>query len=434
MTCSDLTNEELLASLKQLVAHERDVVADVVEHLAEVDARKLYIPAACSSLTTYCIEVLGYSEFEAAHRVRVARLVRDYPVILPMLRSGDLNLSTLRTLAPVLTAENHRERLEAAIGRTRSDVERLVAGWVPKPDVPTRITPVVTEDRPVLLERMQAAAAPNALTLRAAAPRAAQVPCQSDGERAGAATPTPPAPVSIVPAPRPAPLPKPLTPERYNVQLTVDRETYENIMRLRDHLRHTIPDGDIAKIVARAVKDLRSSVEARKFGKRKTKKVNTAPASDKHKKKAQASEEPTTATTMSGAAVPDVGAPLVGAHPSTDAQGRHKACPYEDGSTHRPQSQSELFPEPVIEDDIIMKRAPGLAMRREIAERDQYQCCFVSDDGRRCSSTAWLEYDHHLEWALNGPTWKENLQLLCRAHHRAKHSPVALHGTVTGKP
>ena len=279
MNCSDLTNDELLASLKQLVMHERDVVADVVEHLAEVDARKLYIPAACSSLTTYCIEVLGYSEFEAAHRVRAARLVREYPVILPMLRSGDLNLSTLRTLAPVLTASNHRERFEAAIGRTRIEVERLVAGWAPKPDVPTRITPVVTEDRPVLLERMQAAAAPNAMTLQAAAPQAAKAQCQFDGEQAVSVTPmsapSSSSPASVALAPRPAPLPKPLTPERYSVQLTVDRETYESIMKLRDHLRHTIPDGDIAKIVARAVKDLRANVEARKFGKRKARTSKT---------------------------------------------------------------------------------------------------------------------------------------------------------------
>ena len=81
-----------------------------------------------------------------------------------------------------------------------------------------------------------------------------------------------------------------------------------------------------------------------------------------------------------------------------------------------------------------MERAPGLAMRRDVAERDQYRCCYVSDDGRRCSSTAWLEYDHNLEWALNGPTWANNLQLLCRAHHRAKHNPQMPHGTAAGRP
>src|SRR6185436_609717 len=82
---------------------------------------------------------------------------------------------------------------------------------------------------------------------------------------------------------------------------------------------------------------------------------------------------------------------------------------------------------PIIEEDIIMSRAPDRATRRAVAERDGYQCCYVADDGRRCSATAWLEYDHKVAWCLNGPTITDNLQLLCRAHNRNKHPtrPVA---------
>jgi 5-methylcytosine-specific restriction endonuclease McrA len=335
-----LTDAELVRALKELIAKEHGAIADVVEYLAEVDARRLHITAACSSLTAYCQERLGYSQFEAAHRVTAARLAQKYPLALEMLRSGALCLSVLRVLSPVLTAETHRARLEAAVGKTRNEVELLVAGWQPKPDVPTRITPVRFAETPPMLAAMTAKADENRL---ASAP----------------STEPPPSPPS-----KPAPLPKPLTPERFKLELTIDAETRDDLMKLRDHLRHAIPDGDVSKILKRALKELRASVESRKFGKRRA-------------------EKPATSMPEQAALLPDAA--------------------------------------PLIDEGYEMPRAPGRATRREVAKRDNYQCCYVSDDGDRCASTAWIEYDHKLEHALNGPTWTDNMQLLCRAHHRAKH-------------
>src|SRR5436190_15587697 len=76
MQVSALSDRSLVASLKRLVAREREVVADVIEHLAEVDARQLFLDYPCSSLSAYCVQALGYSEYSAAHRVTAARLVR----------------------------------------------------------------------------------------------------------------------------------------------------------------------------------------------------------------------------------------------------------------------------------------------------------------------------------------------------------------------
>jgi hypothetical protein len=45
----------------------------------------------------------------------------------------------------------------------------------------------------------------------------------------------------------------PLAPERYKVQITVSRETFEKLRRAQDLLRHTIPTGDPAAIVDRAL-------------------------------------------------------------------------------------------------------------------------------------------------------------------------------------
>ena len=53
----------------------------------------------------------------------------------------------------------------------------------------------------------------------------------------------------------------PLAPERYKVQFTVTRETYDKLRRVQDLLRHTIPNGDPAAIFDRALTLLLKDVE-----------------------------------------------------------------------------------------------------------------------------------------------------------------------------
>jgi hypothetical protein len=45
----------------------------------------------------------------------------------------------------------------------------------------------------------------------------------------------------------------PLTPERYKVQFTVSRETYDNLQRVQGLLRHSNPHGDLSAIFDRAL-------------------------------------------------------------------------------------------------------------------------------------------------------------------------------------
>ena len=64
----DMSNGELLRALNKLVASSCDVDADLLAHLAEVDARNLYLVEGCSSMFRYCTEVLHFSEATAFHR------------------------------------------------------------------------------------------------------------------------------------------------------------------------------------------------------------------------------------------------------------------------------------------------------------------------------------------------------------------------------
>ena len=65
-------------------------------------------------------------------------------------------------------------------------------------------------------------------------------------------TPSPGEPSISVPPSRRAEV-KPLAPERYKIQFTVDRETHDRLRRAQDLLRHRIPDGDLAAIFDKAL-------------------------------------------------------------------------------------------------------------------------------------------------------------------------------------
>lgn len=50
-----LSDTDLLSRLPELVLVEREAMADVVEHLVEVERRRLYLEQACSSIFKYCV-------------------------------------------------------------------------------------------------------------------------------------------------------------------------------------------------------------------------------------------------------------------------------------------------------------------------------------------------------------------------------------------
>jgi hypothetical protein len=60
-----LSDAELVARVKSLVARERDATAHLVAHLAELDTRDVHLREGYESLYVYCRDALGLSEGEA---------------------------------------------------------------------------------------------------------------------------------------------------------------------------------------------------------------------------------------------------------------------------------------------------------------------------------------------------------------------------------
>ena len=64
-----LSDGELLASTRCLVGKSNQILAALLAHLAEVETRGIHRSKACSSLYSYCIYELRFSEDAASRRV-----------------------------------------------------------------------------------------------------------------------------------------------------------------------------------------------------------------------------------------------------------------------------------------------------------------------------------------------------------------------------
>jgi hypothetical protein len=230
---SHLSDADLVAEVTSLAGREREATAQLIAYLAELDARRLYLPAGFSSLFTYCTEVLRLSEAEAYNRIEAARAARRFPVILDRLAEGSLNITTVRLLASDLTDHNHLELLDSASGKSKRSVEELLAQWFPQPDVASSVRKL---------------------------PAPSLVPAQP----ITAPAPTPP----VHPAPAAMrPFVAPLAPDRYQIRFTVSGETCEKLRLAQDMLRHTVPTGDPAEIFDRALTLLLEDLARKKFAK-----------------------------------------------------------------------------------------------------------------------------------------------------------------------
>ncbi len=250
-TVVQLSDVELLDRVKLLARREREATATLIAHLAELDARRLYLAEGDSSLFTYCTQVLHLSEHTAYGRIEAARAARKFPVILELLADGEVTLTTVGLLAPLLTSENHGEVFGRARHKSKRQVEELVPQLCPKPAVPPSVRRLPSPS----LTPASTSALPDA-----------GVDSQAAGNAPGAESQP-----LVTPEPTPAPTPArravvaPLAPQCYRVQLTATAETYQKLQLAQDLMRHQIPDGDLGEIFDRALTVLLQNVARQKL-------------------------------------------------------------------------------------------------------------------------------------------------------------------------
>lgn len=127
---SDSALREHVLSLRQT---ERESSIQLLFALIEIEKRKLFLEDGYSSMFSYCTKKLCYSESSAQRRIVTARTLRDYPALLPYLRSGTVNLSTASLISTILTPDSATEVFKAIAGKTQREVEALVTKPVTAP-------------------------------------------------------------------------------------------------------------------------------------------------------------------------------------------------------------------------------------------------------------------------------------------------------------
>ncbi|HWM84736.1 MAG TPA: HNH endonuclease signature motif containing protein [Kofleriaceae bacterium] len=271
-----LSDDVLLARLREVLSRSRRVEADLVAHIAEVDARRLYLREACPSMHVYATERLHLSDAEAYLRITVARVSRRFPVALAMLADGRLHLSAIAKLAPHLRDDGAEVLLARAARRSKREIELLLAELAPKPDVPSLVRRLPTSSTPA-----------NPCQLRPGGvmpPETPGGPAECGSVTGGSSAPCPVDPPATPTAPNRSAAVVPIAPTRYKVQFTASAELHEKIERAQALLRRQVPDGDLAAIVDRAMSLLLRELERARFAataapRKSACDANTAPSS-----------------------------------------------------------------------------------------------------------------------------------------------------------
>lgn len=363
-----LSDETLIARVKECVSCERKATARLLAVLAELDCRRLYLGLGFSSLFSYCTDELHLSARAAYSRIEVARLSRRFPIVLRLIEDGSLSLTAVALLARHLTVENHRALLTQATHRPTREIEHLVAALCPqteraavvrrapafKPVVVVPAAPMsglLWSAQPCRASVEQVPARPSkgaAMHSPAPAPVAAPAPaCRAALTKApnppnSTSASTPAAALTEALASRPDQPPPPLE-ERYRAHVTISKQAHAELMRARDLLRHAVPSGDIGLVLERAISALVNDLERRKLAR--------------------------------------------------------VARPREGGRSARTDTRN----------------IPA-AVRREVWRRDRARCAFVGPAGR-CRERGFLELHHVVPFAAGGLATAANIELRCRAHN-----------------
>jgi 5-methylcytosine-specific restriction endonuclease McrA len=337
----------------------------------------LYLAQGYGSLYEYCTRALHLSEDAACNRTKAVRACQEFPVILDMLFAGQLTLTAVRLLGPHLTADNHQAVLARAAGKSRGEVERLVAEIAPRPDVATSVRKLpAPRTEPSTTERPPASPSLFSEVLSLASPA---VPQAEDRLVPGEHSLAAPALPLVATVPRP--IIQPLSPERYRVQFTMGQEAHDRLRRVQSLMRREIPNGDVAAIFDRALELLEQAAMSR---------VGFSKAASRAHARKKVTAPPPPAAASSG--------PSPTREPTPDATAR----PYENRIRFETDGPSRHIPN---------------AVKRAVWQRDHGQCAFIGSTGQRCAEQDFLEFHHIHPHALGGAATIANISLRCRRHN-----------------
>ena len=454
-TIGALSDRALLRQASTLVRHERHLQGAIIDHLAEIETRRLYLQRGCSSLFDYAVRELGYSDAAAGRRIGAVRLCADQPDARERLRDGSLTLSAAAELQWAFDRQRRRGSIAgiastapagaAAAGAAAAGADlpgsapTLVSGAVEAmPSAPTD-DPVMGEPAPPLVLD---AAGRQKLVEEATGKSTRQVRrmlADLDPEMAP-----------------PADRVRPLGDGRYELKAVIDADCQQGLEHLRGLLSHVDPCMTIGQLVGRIVQEALDRHDPSRPPRRartgnRAAQGESEPASASKEQAARERDHasavqdlairihatPTAEGTEGATRKPAPASPLSPVQDTASAAGTTPTAEWAEERTPQPSCQSARGyraaggrKPPGAVTSTVKPRASGraipAAVRRQVWHRDGGRCSYVDrQTGRRCNSRHMIEMDHILPYALGGGADPQNLRLVCRAHHRHRHAPPA---------
>ena len=121
-TVAALPDYLLLSQTRQLARHEQALQILVLDHLREIEARRLHLTGGYGSLYDYVVHELGYTAAAAWRRIKAMRLCSATNGARELLQDGKLNLSNAAQL------QNLFERSDRGHGRGRPQASQETGG------------------------------------------------------------------------------------------------------------------------------------------------------------------------------------------------------------------------------------------------------------------------------------------------------------------
>jgi 5-methylcytosine-specific restriction endonuclease McrA len=402
-----LTDDELVLQVRHCVREDRRVSAQLLAHLGEIEARGLHRDLGYESMFEYAVRALHMSDSEAGLRLHAARFARKFPASLEMLSRGELHLTAMKLLAPVLTPEN-AELLNLSCLKTKQEIQLLIAKHCPQPDVPDVLRRLPTtrsasasaaasaarsvdltvppggesavhprsrlpDDRVAALGSMPATEASRAdvqtvLSSPSLSDALVACPARTQGELNQPTTVAPTClarsevvrtaetsehPLLASPALHPSNREPaiPISEGRYKIRFTASQRVADLLQEAQDLFRNQLPNGDIEVLFERALVLLVSERKKQLYA-------------------------------------------------QTDRPRRSSAATATATSISKPNS----------------RHIPN-ATKRRVYVRDKGQCRFVSPTGERCCARGRLEFHHIQAFGFGGRPTEQNVVLFCRAHN-----------------
>jgi 5-methylcytosine-specific restriction endonuclease McrA len=377
-TLCDVSDDELLGGLWNLLKLGARNEACIVAHLAEVDARRLTLLGG-SSLFDYCVRRLGLSEHEAYLRIAAARAARKFPLIFELLEHGQIHLSAIALLGRHLTLANHVDVLTEARGKTKRALLKMMARRWPKADFSSYVR---------------------------------RLPVPSEGVAAG-----------------PTGSFQYLNELTFRLELCLSTEQQRKLELARDLLSHANPSGNLSLVVERALDLLIAQQQSRKFGvTKRSRRIEKNVDASLETPLAQVGSVTPGVDAASAGAKTDAGTPGVGAAPSGKKVGaathgaRLARAVDESASSDSVQTKSSMGHVGDEHSKTSLRRGHRAhipnEIRRQLLERDGFCCSYTSPAGERCQCRQFLQIHHEKAWSKGGPDSLENLRLVCAQHNQ----------------